>query len=195
MPTPGVPQFTPDAPDLIADARDKHRAAAADATSSNTSREHHARAACAYDWALKARQADPRAAARHLGYARAHAEQAAQHATSSSRHGLRITLPGPFIQWFTTTDLYRNGYTGDEAADRLLLAYNAGLAHRSGAEPTARTIPGHDPLAMETLLQLTKAYLELPSTQTPDAEEWVRALITLTEQLNGIADRQIKAYL
>lgn len=53
----------------------------------------------------------------------AYAELAKQHTIAS--HRWTLALPGAFVDWFTATDLFQAGYTGDEANDRLLLAYHA----------------------------------------------------------------------
>ncbi|MCC9309097.1 hypothetical protein LN042_18755 [Kitasatospora sp. RB6PN24] len=181
------------APNLITRiqlARDRHHAAANDSTLGPSARRYHQHAACGYTWALGDLTSDEPAAQRHLGYAAAYAELAKQHAVSSRRWTL--TLPGAFCDWFTTTDLYRNGYTGTEADDRLLLAYHAGTSHRIGASGWTLTIPAHDPHAMLRLTEIAKDFINLADT-IGHAPSQSRAARALTERIEDLAHRQSAA--
>ncbi|WP_406205440.1 hypothetical protein OH807_30860 [Kitasatospora sp. NBC_01560] len=191
MPTPTTP--TPGLPTAndLQTARDKHRRSAADDTLGPAARRDHEHAACGYDWALRTLETDPAATNRHLGYATAYAEQARQHAVSSRRWTL--ILPGPFCDWLEGTELLTRGFTGDEADDRLLLAYRAGTNHRIGASGWTRTIPAHDTRAMLRLTDLANQFFNLcaPGTEHTSAE--ARAAKALAERLHDLAQRQLDA--
>ncbi|WP_327074487.1 hypothetical protein OG196_32105 [Kitasatospora purpeofusca] len=189
MPTPAPEPITPE---NLRTARDKHRRSADDDTLGPAARRYHEHASCGYDWAQRALIAeDSVAALRHLGYANAYAEQARAHATSSRRWTL--ILPGPFCEWLTTTPLLKDGYTGNEADDRLRLAYHAGSTHQIGASGWTRTIPAHDPLAMLRLTDIAQQFLDrrVPGTDCTPAE--ARAAKALADRLADLGRRQLEA--
>ncbi len=172
-------------------ARDRHRDAAANPALGPTARRHHQHAACGYDWALRSVGAPT--ADRHLGYARAYAEQAAHHAPATTR--LTLTLPGAFCDWLTANNRLPTDFTGDEAADRLLLAYQAGVPHRISPAAGALTIPAHDPVALLQITELAAefdAYCRSGDGVTP-AER--RAAIAIAQYLQLLAERHSAAKL
>ncbi|MGX4733219.1 hypothetical protein [Kitasatospora griseola] len=179
----------PHTPKQVRAARDRHRDAAANPALGPTARRYHQHAACGYDWALRSVGAPT--ADHHLGYARAYAEQAANHAPATTR--LALTLPGAFCNWLTATNRVPTDFTGDEAADRLLLALKAGVPHRISASAETLTVPAHDPVA---LLQITELAAEFDthcrsgSGATP-AE--VRAATAIAQYLQDLAERHSAA--
>ncbi|MFJ1706804.1 hypothetical protein [Kitasatospora sp. NPDC088346] len=192
MSTPTTPAPGPATPGDLQTARDKHRRSAADETLGPSARRHHEHAACGYDWALQAIDTDPEAVHRHMGYAAAYAEQARHHVVSSRRWTL--VLPGPFCEWLTRSGQLPDDYTGDEADDRLLLAYRAGINHRIGPEGGwTRTIPAYDTLAMWRLTTIATQFLDSCATGTGHSSSELRAAKALTDHLADLAHRQLNA--
>ncbi|MEV7926056.1 hypothetical protein [Kitasatospora sp. NPDC088779] len=178
--TPG-----PATPETVTAARDRHRQAAADTDLGPTARRYHQHAACAYDWALQTLGTPT--GSRHLGYAHAYAEQAAQHAPATTRKTL--ILPGPFCEWLTENNLLPNDYTGDEPADRLLLAYRAGTLYRIDASSWNLKIPAHDPMAMYELTQLGLRFSQHCSPDNPHTPAQARAMVVLADRIGDLANR------
>ncbi|MFD7450326.1 hypothetical protein [Kitasatospora sp. NPDC059827] len=186
MPTP---QPKPATAETVTAARDRHRQAAADTNLGPTARRYHQHAACGYDWALQA--LDTPMASRHLGYAHAYAEQAANHAPATSKWTL--TLPGPFCDWLTEDALLPDDFTGDELTDRVLLTYRAGIPHRIDASSWSLTIPAHDPMAMHELTQLALRFVQHCSDDNPHTPAQARAAVALTERVEALAKRMLHA--
>ncbi|WP_371517622.1 hypothetical protein [Kitasatospora sp. NBC_01300] len=182
MPTP---QPKPPTAETVTTARDRHRQAATDTNLGPTARRYHQHAACAYDWALQALGTPT--ADRHLGYAHAYAEQAANHAPATTRKTL--TLPGPFCDWLTETSQLPADFTGHERDDRLLLAYRAGTAHRIDPSSWSLTIPAYDAMAMYQLTQIARRFAEhcLPDNKTHTPAQ-VRAAVALGKRLKDLSD-------
>ncbi|MFB8235486.1 hypothetical protein ACFC58_02950 [Kitasatospora purpeofusca] len=192
MPTEPTPAPGPLTSDHLRTARDKHRRSADDDILGPAARRHHEHAACGYDWALRALIADDTTTAnRHFGYAAAHAELTRAHVVSSRRWTL--VLPGPFCEWLTTTPLLKNGYTGDEADDRFLLAYHAGQNHQIGAAGWTRTIPAHDALVMWRLTDIARQFLDHCAPGAEHTPAQARAAKALAERLTDLAERQLDA--
>ncbi|ROR42909.1 hypothetical protein [Kitasatospora cineracea] len=170
-------------------ARDRHRAAAEDANLGPTARRHHQHAACGYDWALRALGTPT--AIHHLGYARAYAEQAAQHAPATTR--LTLTLPAAFCRWADENGRTPQHFTGDETADRLRLALQAGTKHQIDASTWTLTIPGHDPVAMQQLTALADEFADHCHPDNHPTSIEVRASIALSNALKNLAERHLAA--
>ncbi|MFB7126247.1 hypothetical protein [Kitasatospora sp. NPDC056273] len=186
MPTPPP---KPTTAETVEAARDRHRRAAADTNLGPTARRYHQHAACGYDWALQA-HGTPKAA-RHLGYAHAYAEQAANHAPATSRWTL--TLPGPFCDWLTENGQLPDDFTGDASTDRVLLAYRAGVPHRIDASSWSLTIPAHDPVAMLELTQIARGFAQHCSRDNPHTPAQARAAVALTDRIADLSKRMLHA--
>ncbi|MFC8719555.1 hypothetical protein [Kitasatospora sp. NPDC057198] len=182
-----VTQLKPPTAEEIEAARDRHRAAADDATLGPTARRHHQHAACGYDWAL--RTLGTSAALQYLGYARAYAEQAAQHAPATTR--LTLTLPAAFCRWADENGRTSQKFTGDETTDRLRLALQAGTKHQIDASTWTLTIPAHDPVALQQLTALAQDFADYCHPDNRPTSIQVRASIALSKALKHLADRQL----
>ncbi|MFJ7281032.1 hypothetical protein [Kitasatospora sp. NPDC098663] len=184
-----TPQPKPASAEIVTAARDRHRRAAADTNLGPTARRFHQHTACGYHWALEALGTPT--AARHLGYAYAYAEQAANHAPATSRWTL--ILPGPFCDWLTESGLLPDDFTGDELADRMLLAYRAGIPHRIDASSWSLTIPAYDPVAMHELTQLALRFVRHCSDDNPHTPAQARAAAALTDRIADLSQRMLHA--
>ncbi|MGW4696906.1 hypothetical protein ACWEO1_31505 [Kitasatospora cineracea] len=182
-------QPKPPTAEEIEAARDRHRAAAADTNLGPSARRHHEHAACGYDWALRTRGTS--ASLRHLGYAHAYAEQAAQHAPATTR--LTLTLPAAFCRWADETGRTPQQFTGNETADRLRLALQAGAKHQIDASTWTLTIPAHDPAALQQLTALAQEFADHCHPDNAPASTEVRASIALSKALKDLAERQLAA--
>ncbi|MFF0414884.1 hypothetical protein ACFYUY_31110 [Kitasatospora sp. NPDC004745] len=102
--------------------------------------------------------------------------------------------PGPFCEWLTRSGQLPDDYTSDEADDRLVLAYRAGINHRIGPESGwTRTIPAYDTLAMWRLTTIATQFLDSCASGTGHSSAELRAAKALTDRLADLAHRQLAA--